>query len=125
MTRRSSHQRGRDGERLAEAYLLGQGFRVLARNLYLRHSEIDLLALERDTLCIVEIRLRSSDRLGTAEASVDWRKQRRLVRVAREVLATRRLPRYARVRFDVVAIDASRTPPGVRLLRDAFYADSR
>ena len=75
-------------------------------------------------LCFVEVRTRSSTRYGSAEESVDARKRRRLARVAAEVLRQRRWPRHERVRFDVVAVDASREPPGIRLLRDAFYLDS-
>ena len=113
---------GRRGEELAVDYLERRGFRIVARNLHLRHAEIDVLALERRTLAVVEVRLRSSDRFGDAAASVDRRKQRRLVRAAAELIATRRLPRHATLRFDVVTIDAGTTPPTIRLIRDAFTA---
>ena len=79
------------------------------------------MALDGDTLCFVEVRLRSSLRFGTAEASVDARKRRRMARAAKEVLATRRLPPFRRVRFDVLAIDAGLKPPRVRHITDAFH----
>jgi len=119
-----TRERGRRGEEIAERYLVDAGYRVLDRNVHLRHAEIDLIALERGALCFVEVRLRSSDRFGSAEESVDRRKQLRLRRAAGDALANRRWPRFDRVRFDVVAIDASCEPPAVRLIRDAFYADS-
>lgn len=122
-SRSSRRARGRQGEALAEQFLLRGGFRILARNVHVRHSELDLVALEGSALCFIEVRLRSSARFGTAEESVDRRKQRRVVRGAREFLARERTPRHTRIRFDVVAIDASRTPPGIRLIRDAFDAD--
>jgi putative endonuclease len=114
---------GRHGEKLAEIHLQRQGFRILARNLHLRHAELDLVALEGSTLCFVEVRLRSSDRFGSAAESVDWKKRRRLARAAAEVLATRPLPRHQAVRFDMVSVDASKSPPEVHLIRDAFRAD--
>ena len=121
---RSSHPdrraRGRYGEAVAEEYLREHGFRIVARNVHLRHAEIDLVALEGETLCIVEVRLRSSDRYGTPEESVDWRKRRRLARAARLLLARGNLPRFARVRFDVVAVRPTARGPAVALLRDAF-----
>ena len=120
ISRRSLRALGRRGEHLAERYLLRQGFRILARNLHLRHAEIDLLALEGGALCFVEVRLRSTDRFGRAEESVDRRKQRRLARAAAQVLATRPLPRFQHIRFDVVAIDGSTSPPSVKLFRNAF-----
>ncbi len=117
---RSSRARGRYGEAAAEAYLREHGYRILARNLHLRYAEIDLLALERETLCFVEVRLRTSDRYGTAEESIDARKRRRLVRAAAAVMAQSRLPRYRSVRFDVVCVRPDSSGPRVRLIRDAF-----
>jgi putative endonuclease len=116
----TSTERGRRGEDLAERLLRREGYRILARNVRARDSELDLVALEGRVLCFVEVRLRTGDAFGTAEESVDARKQRRVVRGAREYLATARVPRHERVRFDVVAIDAGRTPPALRLIREAF-----
>ena len=118
----SRRARGRIGETLAECALRREGFRIVARNVHMRHSELDLVALEGTTLCFVEVRLRSSDRFGSAEESVDGRKQRRILRGAREFLSRGAAPRYDAIRFDVVAIDASREPPAVRLIRAAFEA---
>jgi putative endonuclease len=119
--RRNTRVLGRRGEDIAKSFLEHKGFRILARNVHLRHAEPDLIALDDDTLCFVEVRLRGSERFGTAEASVDARKQRRMARAASEVLATRRLPRFRKVRFDVLAIDAWLEPPRVRHIRDAFH----
>jgi len=116
---------GRRGEALAHDALEAHGYRVLARNLHFREAELDLLALEGRTLCFVEVRLRASDAFGSAEASIDARKRRRLVRAARIALATLALPAHDFLRFDVVAIDTSLEPPDVRIVRDAFYADER
>lgn len=119
----SRHALGARGERLAEAHLRGLGFRILARNLHLRSGELDLVALDGDALVFVEVRTRRGSGFGSAEASVDARKRARIVRAARRALAERRWPRHRRLRFDVVAIDASREPARITLLRDAFSAD--
>lgn len=115
--------RGRRGEALAAEHLVREGYRIVARNLSVRSGELDLLALDGTTLCFVEVRLRSGHGFGSAEESVDVRKRRRIARVAREILATHRLPRHRSLRFDVVAIDASIDPPRLNLLRDAFHLD--
>ncbi len=47
----------------------GCGFRILARNVHLRHAEVDLVSLEGHMLCFVEVRLRSSTAFGSAEES--------------------------------------------------------
>ncbi len=124
MSRRPDNTRGlgRRGEDIAQSFLERKGFRILARNVHLRYAELDLVALDRDALCFIEVRLRRSQRLGTGAASVDARQRRRIVRAASEVLATHQLPRFRKVRFDVVAIDAWLDPPRVTHIRDAFHA---
>jgi putative endonuclease len=112
---------GSDAERLAETYLCAHGVRILARNVHLRHAEIDLVALDGAVLCIVEVRARRGDRFGSAAESVVARKRGRLLRAAADLLATRRLPSHSGVRFDVIAIDASRVPAAIDWIRDAFY----
>jgi putative endonuclease len=121
--RRSTRALGHAGERLAARHLRASGARILARNVHLRHAEIDLVALERGALCIVEVRLRRGSGFGSGAESVDRRKRRRLVAAARELLCRPGLPRFERVRFDVIAIDASVDPPRVEHLRDAFSLD--
>ncbi|MFI5314374.1 MAG: YraN family protein [Myxococcota bacterium] len=123
MKQRDTRALGRWGEDLAERHLTRQGFRIVARNVHLRHAELDLVALERGALVFVEVRLRSSARFGSAEESVDARKRRRIAAAAAELLARGGLPRAARVRFDVVAIDASCDPPRITHVRDAFSVE--
>src|SRR5262245_15536503 len=108
---------GRAGEDLAQELLERAGFRIVARNLHLRHAELDLVALDGATLVFVEVRLRRGDRFGSAAESVDARKQRRIAAAARAALARGELPRAARFRFDVVAIDTAHEPPRVTHVR--------
>ena len=122
-SRGHTRARGAAGEELAARHLEQLGFRIVARNVHLRHAELDLIALDGATLVVVEVRLRASERFGSAAESVDARKQRRIVRAATELLARGGLPRFSRVRFDVVAIDASADPPVVTHFRDAFTED--
>jgi putative endonuclease len=123
MKPRHTRAAGRAGEDLAQEVLERAGFRILARNLHLRHAELDLVALDGATLVFVEVRLRRGDRFGSAAESVDVRKQRRIAAAARAALAAGGLPRVARMRFDVVAIDTGQDPPHVLHLRDAFDAE--
>lgn len=108
------------GERLAERYLEAKGLRVIARNLHRRHAEIDLVAIDGDALCFVEVRLRSSARFGGAAESVDARKQRRIRAAAVDLLASGTLPRASRLRFDVVAIDGPARERRITHYADAF-----
>ena len=107
---------GLDGERQAERLLRTQGLELVARNYRCRHGEIDLVMRQGPTLVFVEVRRRSHGSFGGAAASVDLRKQKRLIAAARHYLA-RRGGEPPPCRFDVVAIEGAGEP---QWLPDAF-----
>jgi len=120
---------GRRAEDLAVQYLQAAGAEILLRNYRRRHGELDVVALHRGTLLIVEVRLRSSAAFGGSAASVDARKQRRIACAARQLLQQRRdLARHP-VRFDVIALgpatdepaaSAAGAAPHIEWIRHAF-----
>lgn len=96
------------------------GLQVVARNYRCRTGELDLVARGPALLVIAEVRLRSSDAFGGAAASITWRKQRRIVRAARHLLAHH--PELARlpVRFDALVANGADAP--FDWIRGAFDA---
>jgi putative endonuclease len=107
--------KGRKGERIACRYLLRRGFDILARRYRLRSGELDIVALERDTLVFIEVKTRGSREFGEPWEFVDWRKQQILRRAAEEFIATFDLGQYA-YRFDIVSV----VDKEVSLFRNAF-----
>ncbi|HET6603844.1 MAG TPA: YraN family protein [Xanthomonadaceae bacterium] len=112
---------GDGGERLAQAFLQGQGLQTIARNVRFRFGEIDLVMREGEALVFVEVRLRGSGARVDAATSVDRGKQRRLARAASAWLAARPAMSTRPCRFDVVALDGSDAEP--QWIRDAFRLD--
>jgi putative endonuclease len=110
---------GRRGERAAEKHLRRNGYRIVARNFRAAGAEIDLVAMDGETLVFVEVKTRRSFAAGAPEEAVDERKQQRLRRAA-EVFATRYRAEDTEMRFDVVAVDASGKGLEIELLRNAF-----
>ena len=111
---------GQAGEAAAVAELGRLGYRILARNHACRLGEVDIVALDGDCVCFVEVRTRNRAGIDPAE-TVDAAKQRRIVAAARDYLY--RHPLEAPLRFDVAAV--TRAPSGelrVELLRNAFDA---
>jgi putative endonuclease len=106
---------GRRGERIACRFLLRQGFDVLARRYRCRVGELDIIALERDVLVFVEVKMRSSRDFGEPWEFVDWRKQQILRRAAEEFIADHDMGQYA-YRFDIVSVVGGE----VELFRNAF-----
>jgi putative endonuclease len=112
---------GNDGERRAAKFLRRAGFRILARQYANRFGEVDLIALDGETVVFVEVKSRRSEAAGHPVEAVTHEKQKRLTRIALTYLKRRRwLERSAR--FDVVAVlwpqDAKE--PQILHYRDAF-----
>ena len=101
-----------------------QGLPLVARNFRGKTGEIDIIARDGEHLVFVEVRARSNPRYASAAASVDRRKQQRLLRTAH--LFLRAHPELAALpcRFDVITFDPpqSGTEPGIRWIRGAFTA---
>ena len=124
MSPETTTELGRRAEAQALAHLEARGLKLLERNFRCRGGEIDLVMLDGPTLVLVEVRSRSSAAFGGAAASVDARKQRRLILAARRLLLTRPAYRALAARFDVVAFEAESavagSPARIDWIRDAF-----
>jgi len=111
----AAQARGRFGENEAARWYAHHGYRVLDRNWRCEHGEIDLV-LEGDGVVVFsEVKARASAEFGGPQGAVDWRKQRRLRRLAAVWLAEHR-PGSVSIRFDVVAVVGAR----VEVIEAAF-----
>jgi len=120
--RRTYQQRiGQWAEDIAADFLRAQGLEILERNYRRRLGELDIIARDGDVLIIAEVRTRASNRFGGAAASVDGRKQQRLVRAAAQLLQQRKDFSHLRVRFDVLAVSGTMADsPKVQWLQHVF-----
>lgn len=108
---------GAQAELDAARYLQQCGLKPVAQNYRCRFGEIDLIMLDGKTLVFIEVRMRSSNYFGGAAASIDARKQNKLVHTAQHYLST--LKHIPPCRFDAVLI----SPPGnFEHLKNAFSA---
>lgn len=100
---RAKDARGRLGEELAAAHLIGQGLIVLDRNWRCEVGEIDIVAREGDSLVICEVKTRSSRRFGSPLEAVTMAKAARLRRLAACWVSTHDV-RPQQIRIDLVGI---------------------
>ena len=131
-----SHARsktGRDGERIAADFLSANGYRLVVSNFKApigRNSkgvaatgEIDILALEGETICFVEVKTRTSNEFAAPHESVNRRKQRQITRTARvyrRIFGVADMP----FRFDVVSIVLHpESEPTTELIKD-FWSEA-
>ena len=112
---------GRKGEDRAAAYLTRQGYRILERNYATPSGEIDVIAMDEETVVFVEVKTRTSDAFGAPELAVNARKQQRMIRAALGYIRYKKLHQVP-CRFDVVAISAAMEQE-VEIIQNAFEMD--
>ena len=95
---------GKKGEELAAFYLKSQGYQIIEKNFKKRYGEIDLIALEKDTLVFIEVKTRWSKKFGPPEEAVTPRKLKSIIKTAQYYkMLYPELPEAMRI--DVVAVD--------------------
>jgi putative endonuclease len=114
---------GADGEKVAEEFLRRRRYTIVERNYRCRAGEVDLVALDGDTIVFIEVKTRRGEGFGTPLDAVDPRKQRQVCRAAQQFLSERRLHDRA-ARFDVVGVWWEDGRPMCELVRNAFEAST-
>jgi putative endonuclease len=117
---------GRRGEEDAYFYLRKRGYVMVARNYRTarHHGEIDLIGWDKDVLCFVEVKTRTTRAVKPAEAAVDRKKRRDLKIVIRDYLRSvpaERSSEPPQWRFDVISVyyDQSSGRPTFELFQNA------
>jgi putative endonuclease len=98
------------------------GYVMVARNFRSarRKGEIDLTGWDKDILCFLEVKTRTTRDVKLAEAAVDRRKRHELSAVAHEYL--RHLPPSCQWRFDVLSVyyGEHSSPPQFELFQNVL-----
>jgi len=119
---------GRRGEKLATRFLRRRGLKILARNYHCPAGEVDLIALDAstrgqigaETIAVVEVKTRTSDRYADPEARVDQAKRRKLRKVAAHYVSAHDAEDL-NVRFDIVSLVlADGREPQIKYIPNAF-----
>jgi putative endonuclease len=110
---------GEEGERIAEAWLVQRGWRILDRRFRSGHRDLDLVAERSGVVAFVEVKARRGKSFGHPVEAVNWRKQRELTRSATVWMArfggTKQL-----FRFDVVGVLMDGSGTRIRHVENAF-----
>lgn len=94
---------GKIGEELAQKYLVEQGYKILETNKHFsRFCEIDILALDKNTLVAVEVKTRRTIRFGTPEEAITKTKYQNIKNGLYMYLQQN--PNFKKFRIDVISI---------------------
>ena len=94
---------GKNGEEIAVNYLEGKGYKILETNRHFsRFCEIDIIALDKDTLVFVEVKTRKTDICGHPFEAVTRTKYNNIKQGLFMYLQEN--PKYKKFRIDAVSI---------------------
>lgn len=109
---------GKNGELAAVDFLKAAGLEILETNWRFKHLEIDIIAKEKNTLVIIEVKTRSFGALQQPADSINKQKIKWLVEATDAYIRLKGID--MEVRFDVISI--IQTKSGIKLehIPDAF-----
>ncbi len=111
---------GSQGEDIAVSFLKRRGLRIVEKNFRCRLGEIDIIAVDKNTICFVEVKTRRSFAFGSGMESVLVRKQKKIMKTALLYLKIKGLSE-SDFRFDVISILLPDSQlPQVEYLENAF-----
>jgi putative endonuclease len=108
---------GEQGEVLASKYLTEKGYNIVDKNWRYQKAEVDIIAINKETLVIIEVKTRTSSIFAKPEEAVSQKKQNLLIEAANAYLEQNNLD--LEVRFDIVSI----VKTDITHIIDAFYPE--
>ncbi len=115
---------GSRGEKIAARYLKKNGYKIIEKNYFSAHGEIDIIAKKDGVLVFVEVKARKDcqnhfDNYGMPSEAVTKTKQQHIIYTAHKFLEKNSFD--TEIRFDVIEVFLS-IKPRVHHIEDAFFA---
>jgi putative endonuclease len=118
-------RKGLHYENLAKNYLAQHGLTLLRQNYHSRFGEIDLIMLQQEVLCFIEVKYRNSMGFGGAASAIPIQKQRKIVKTAQVFIAENDRLKQHSMRFDALLMqqNGDRQSNNINWIQNAFYAE--
>ncbi len=115
-----SDRKGASAERFVAEYYRKNGYKILDVNYRSRHGELDIVALKKDILAIIEVKARAENSKIPIEFSVTTSKQNKIKNCT--LLYVQQHDLDHAVRFDVVLVTLIGGEPGeLNIIENAFH----
>ena len=109
---------GKWGEDTAAEYLTERGYEIITRNARTPYGEIDIVARQGDVTIFVEVKARTSNKMGLPEESITARKREHMLAAADYYAAEHEVDHW---QIDVIAIEGKPgTTPTITYFENAI-----
>lgn len=109
---------GKQGEKIAQDFLLKNGYQILETNWRFQKAEVDIIALKDEVLVAIEVKTRTSEHYGKPEIFVNQKKIRLLVGAIDHYVQENDMD--VEVRFDIISIIKNQYAEKIEHLENAF-----
>jgi len=118
-------KKGQAYERIATNYLKQKGLVLVENNYHCRFGEIDLIMMQQDILCFIEVKYRKGSDFGGAAATIHRKKQQKIIKTAQIYLSQNSRFKNQNCRFDAIIIQQPAIGNNMDLnwIQNAFYAE--
>lgn len=93
---------GKWGEETAAEYLIQKGYEIVGRNIRTPYGEIDIIAKQNDITIFVEVKTRTSNKMGLPEESITPKKREHMIACAEHYAAEIEIGTW---QIDVISIE--------------------
>jgi putative endonuclease len=119
----NTRTKGAESESMAVEFLEKNGYRILDRNWYNQHHELDIIAIKDNVIAIVEVRSLFNNYFQEPYQSVNKNKQRLIIMATNAYIRTHNI--QEEVRFDIISIIRSKNGVQLEHIENAFYPGVR
>ncbi len=109
---------GKQGEKIAQEFLVSKGYKILETNWHFGKAEIDIIAQKEDVLVVVEVKTRSSEHYGKPEIFVNKKKMKLILDAINHYVEQKNIDNE--IRFDIVSIILNQYRKDIEHIEDAF-----
>ncbi len=110
---------GAKGEDLAVSFLRKKGYKIIERNFRMRGGEIDIIAIDDDTLVFIEVKARSTTEFGSPLEAITYWKMNSLIKTAQFYKNKNpRLPQALRIDAVAITLDESNEVKTIELVKN-------
>lgn len=98
----NNKEKGNYGESFAREYLENIGYTILETQYYTPYGEIDIIAENNNSVIFIEVKYRSTKKMGTPLEAINKKKQSKIINCANHYIVEKNLD--CDMRFDAIGI---------------------